>query len=187
MIVLQSDLLPFWRLFGCQYYGSRESCRYFIQNHWKRNLEKGISCLRPKRKEKKPISCRFCCRWKRATPTFILEKEPNHRINLPKRLYCAPWKPQANKWMMKIYANWWKKTVLTTFNASQYYWNSFRTIYCETKKTSFAHTNGYSAYWYDSKWFSKISGMTGSWEKQLKDIEKGPAVLVPLSIIWSEW
>jgi hypothetical protein len=29
--------------------------------------------------------------------------------------------------------------------------------------------------------------LTGSWEKQLKDIEKEPVVLVPLSIIWSEW
>jgi hypothetical protein len=26
--------------------------------------------------------------------------------------------------------------------------------------------------------------LTGSWEKQLKDIEKEPVVLVPLSIIW---
>jgi hypothetical protein len=61
MIVLQSDLLPFlWRLFGCQYYGSRESCRYFIQNHWKRNLEKGFRVVfeDPNAKKKSGISCR---------------------------------------------------------------------------------------------------------------------------------
>jgi hypothetical protein len=37
-----------------------------------------------------------------------------------------------------------KENGIGTFNASQYYWNAFRTIYCETKKTSFAHTNGFS-------------------------------------------
>jgi hypothetical protein len=63
----------------------------------------------------------------------------------------------------------------------------FRRQYIKKQKTSFAHTNGYSAYWYDSKWFSKISRIDGILGKTVKDIEKEPAVLVPLSIIWSEW
>jgi hypothetical protein len=80
--------------------------------------------------------------------------------------------------MMKIYANWWKKTVLTTFEPILL--KRFLDANTFKKKKSFAHTNGYSAYWYDSKWFSKISGTD---RKQLKILKRDP-VLVPLSIIW---
>jgi DNA topoisomerase-3 len=69
MIVLQSDLLPFYD--DCfQYYGSRESCRYFIQNHWKRNLEKGFRVVfeDPNAKEKKDI-----------LPSFVVGEKGPHQ------------------------------------------------------------------------------------------------------------
>jgi hypothetical protein len=54
-------------------------------------------------------------------------------------------------------------------------------------KAGITNANRNSIDWHHSKWYGEVGRLTGSWEKQLKDIEKERLPLLRLSTIWNAW
>jgi hypothetical protein len=64
----------------------------------------GALFLNPNSKKKKQIYYPTLSKAKRTTPTLVLKRKLKHK-SVQRRPYYVPWKPQENRWTMKIYAN----------------------------------------------------------------------------------
>jgi hypothetical protein len=135
-------------------------------------------------KKKKPIYCRALLRWK--GPHQLSFRKGNQTS---KSVYgsdlIARHGNRGSRWMMKIYANWWRKRYWRPSREPILLKLFKRQYIVRNKKTGSTNADGIRLT--PSKWYGKVGWIDWFLGKAAERYWKGTLPPPPLSITWNAW